>query len=151
MSSSPAWAQPDAALRPANTIGPSLHGWVTSFVMAPHNTRIVRRSNALLGWAYGKNFRYSEVMSTRRSLLSPLLATAIAGGMFAMNVVGPLVSRGVGRRLLDRIAPKPGTGPSEKARENGYFTMMTFARTSSGAKYLATFSAQGDPGTRPLP
>ncbi len=97
MSSSPAWAQPDAALRPANTIGPSLHGWVTSFVMAPHNTRIVRRSNALLGWAYGKNFRYSEVMSTRRSLLSPLLATAIAGGMFAMNVVGPLVS---GERVL---------------------------------------------------
>lgn len=139
-------AQSDAALRRADTIDASLHGWVTSFIMAPHNTRIVRRSNGLLGWAYGKNFRYSEVMSTGGSVWSPLLATAIAGGLQAMNVLGPIVSRGVGRTLLDRISPKAGTGPSEQARDNGYFTMKTFARTSSGAKYLATFSAQGDPG-----
>ena len=31
--------------------------------MAAINTRIVRRSNALLGYAYGKDFRYSEAMS----------------------------------------------------------------------------------------
>jgi short subunit dehydrogenase-like uncharacterized protein len=29
--------------------------------MAGLNTRVVRRSNALQGWAYGRRFRYREV------------------------------------------------------------------------------------------
>ena len=32
-----------------------LGGWVGPFVMASFNTRIVRRSNALQGWAYGRS------------------------------------------------------------------------------------------------
>ncbi len=52
----------------------------------------------------------------------------------------------MGRKLLDRILPKPGAGPSEQARTSGWFTMKTYARTSSGAKYVATFSGTGDPG-----
>ena len=40
--------------------------WTAPFVMAAINTRIVRRSNALLDYAYGKNFRYSEATSTGR-------------------------------------------------------------------------------------
>jgi len=31
--------------------------------MAAHNTKIVRRTNGLLGWVYGKNFHYREVMN----------------------------------------------------------------------------------------
>lgn len=31
--------------------------------LAPYNTRVVRRSNALQGWAYGRRFRYAETMS----------------------------------------------------------------------------------------
>jgi short subunit dehydrogenase-like uncharacterized protein len=138
--------QSDHALRRANTIDPSLDGWVTTFIMASHNTKVVRRSNALLGWAYGKNFRYSEVMSTGRSAAAPVIAAGIAGGLAAFAVLGPVVSHGFGKRLLDRALPKPGTGPNETTREHGFFDMKTFARTSSGAKYLASFSAQGDPG-----
>ncbi len=138
--------QSDATLRRANTIDPSLDGWVTTFVMAPHNTKIVRRSNALLGWAYGKNFRYSEVMSAGKSVAAPVIAAGVAGGMAAFAALGPVISRGVGKKVLDRIAPKPGTGPSEETRNSGHFTMRTFSRTSSGAKYQATFAAKGDPG-----
>ncbi|MFH5231738.1 saccharopine dehydrogenase family protein [Antrihabitans spumae] len=138
--------QSNQALRRANTIDPSLDGWVTSFIMAPHNTKIVRRSNALLGWAYGKNFRYSEVMSAGKSVAAPVVAAGVAGALAAYEAVGPLLSKGVGKSVLDRILPKPGTGPSEETRNSGYFTTKTFARTTSGAKYLATFSAQGDPG-----
>src|SRR5690606_2554870 len=50
----------DQAFGRASRIDPSLRGWVGTFVMASHNTRIVRRSNGLLGWVYGKNFRYRE-------------------------------------------------------------------------------------------
>lgn len=138
--------QSDQALRRADTIDPSLSGWVTTFVMASYNTRIVRRSNALLGWAYGKNFRYSEVMSTGKSALAPVFAAGIAGGIAAAFVAGPLTSKGIGKKVVDRIVPKPGTGPSEAARNSGFFSMRTFARTSSGAKYVATFAAEGDPG-----
>ncbi|TSD99518.1 enoyl-ACP reductase [Skermania sp. ID1734] len=138
--------QSDFALQRADSIDPSLRGWVTSFVMASYNTRVVRRSNALLGWAYGKNFRYREVMSVGNSLLSPVIAAGVTGGIITAFTLGALVARGPGKQLLDRVLPKPGTGPSEDARDNGWFRMQTFTKTSSGAKYLTTFAAQGDPG-----
>ncbi|MET9212168.1 MULTISPECIES: saccharopine dehydrogenase family protein [unclassified Nocardia] len=139
--------QSDQALARADSIDPSLDGWVTTFIMASHNTKVVRRTNGLLGWAYGKQFRYREVMNAGRSAAAPLVAAGIAGGIVAGMASGAVLSRvSFGRKLLDRILPKPGTGPSEKARLSGWFTMKTFARTSSGAKYQATFSGTGDPG-----
>lgn len=139
--------QSDQALQRASAIDPSLDGWVATFVMAAHNTKIVRRSNGLLGWVYGKNFRYREVMSAGKSPAAPLVAAGIAGGIVATMVAGALLSRvRAGRRLLDRVLPKPGTGPSENSRRSGWFTMKTFAHTTSGAKYVCTFAGQGDPG-----
>ncbi|MGF6887968.1 short subunit dehydrogenase-like uncharacterized protein [Nocardia sp. GAS34] len=139
--------QTDQALQRASTIDASLEGWVTTFIMASHNTKIVRRSNGLLGWVYGKNFRYREVMNAGKSPAAPLIAAGMAGGIAATMVTGALLSRvAVGRRLLDRMLPKPGTGPSESARRSGWFTMRTFAATTSGAKYVCTFAGQGDPG-----
>src|ERR1022692_3746753 len=35
--------------------------WAGPFLMAGLNTRVVRRGNALQGWAYGRWFRYREV------------------------------------------------------------------------------------------
>lgn len=139
--------QSDQALARADSIDPSLDGWVTTFVMGSHNTKIVRRTNGLLGWPYGKQFRYREVMNAGNSAAAPLVAAGIAGGIVAGMASGAVLSRvSLGRKLLDRILPAPGTGPSEKARRTGWFTMKTFARTSSGAKYQATFSGTGDPG-----
>lgn len=139
--------QSDQALQRASTIDPSLDGWVATFVMAAHNTKIVRRTNGLLGWAYGKNFRYREVMSAGSSPLAPLVAAGISGGVVAAVAAGAVLSRvPMGRRLLDRVLPQPGTGPDEKSRRSGWFTMKTFANTTSGAKYVCTFAGQGDPG-----
>lgn len=139
--------EPRATLAPAASIDPSLKGWVATFLMGPGNSKVVRRSNGLLGFAYGKHLRYHEVMSTGTSLASPLIAAGITGGMVAGFLGGPILAKfGVGRKLMEKVAPKPGTGPSAESRENGWFTSQTFARTSSGAKYVATMSAQGDPG-----
>ncbi|WP_107659607.1 saccharopine dehydrogenase family protein [Nocardia suismassiliense] len=139
--------QSDQALSRASAIDPSLDGWVSTFVMAAHNTKIVRRTNGLLGWVYGKNFRYREVMNAGTSPAAPLVAAGMAGGIVATMAAGAGLSRvSFGRKLLDRVLPKPGTGPSEKARDSGWFAMKTFTRTSSGAKYVATFSGKGDPG-----
>lgn len=139
--------QSDQALSRASAIDPSLDGWVATFIMGAHNTKIVRRSNGLLGWPYGKNFRYREVMSAGSSTAAPLVAAGIAGGIVATMAAGAVLSRvSVGRKLIDRIVPKPGTGPSEQSRKSGWFTMRTFAHTTSGAKYLCTFAGKGDPG-----
>ncbi|MEU4316718.1 saccharopine dehydrogenase NADP-binding domain-containing protein [Nocardia sp. NPDC024068] len=139
--------QSDLTVARASDIDPSLRGWVGTFVMASHNTKIVRRSNGLLGWVYGKNFRYRETMGAGTSPLSPLVAAGVSGGVVAAMGIGGLFSRfRVGRALLDRILPAPGTGPNEATRESGWFRMRTYTRTSSGARYLANFAGAGDPG-----
>jgi short subunit dehydrogenase-like uncharacterized protein len=56
--------QPDLRWRRGGDITPELKGyWVGPFVMAAANTRIVRRSNALLEYAYDRRFEYAEQMS----------------------------------------------------------------------------------------
>ncbi|MFC3966514.1 saccharopine dehydrogenase family protein [Nocardia jiangsuensis] len=138
--------QSDHALRRARGIDPSLSGWVTTFIMASHNTKIVRRTNGLLGWAYGKRFRYREVMYAGTSVAAPLIAVLVAAGLATLARLGPTLSRGLGKRVVDRLVPEPGTGPGERARDNGFFTMQTFARTTTGTRYRAMFAAEGDPG-----
>ena len=117
--------------------------WTAPFVMASFNTRIVRRSAALLDHAYGPRFRYREVMSTGRSPLAPAVAAATSAGLWSLAAG---MAFPPARLLLDRVLPAPGTGPGEKARANGHFTIETSTRTSSGARYVATVAAKGDPG-----
>jgi short subunit dehydrogenase-like uncharacterized protein len=125
------------------TKDPELGRWTGSFVMAPFNTRIVRRSNALTGYGYGRRFRYREVMGYGSHPLSPLVAAGVTTGL-AAGMVG--MSFGPSRMLLDRVLPAPGTGPSEAARERGHFRIEVVARTSTGARFTATVAAKGDPG-----
>ena len=73
-------AQPDLPWRRGRQIAPELTGvWTAGFMMAPANTRIVRRSNALLDWAYGRRFRYSESMSLGSSVAAPVASAVVNG------------------------------------------------------------------------
>ena len=135
--------QSDMALVRGSDIAPGLPGWKAPFFMGPVNTRVVRRSNALAGYAYGKQFRYREVMNVGSSFASPVIAAGVAAGMGGL-VTGLAVPPT--RWLLDRVLPKPGEGPSEKARRNGHFTIDVYTRTTTGDRYTARVAAQGDPG-----
>jgi short subunit dehydrogenase-like uncharacterized protein len=117
--------------------------WTGIFVMAPFNTRIVRRSNALQGWAYGRGFRYKEVMAFGRGPLGPALAAGTALGVAGMGFGMALPPT---RAVLDRVLPKPGEGPSERTRERGHFTVETTGTTTDGRRFRTTFAMQGDPG-----
>ncbi len=117
--------------------------WLGPFVMAPFNTRIVRRSNALQDWAYGRQFRYREAMSFGRGPIGPLLAAGTAGGI--LGLAGGL-GFGPTRAVLDRLLPEPGEGPSASTRDNGHFRMEITATTTTGARYRTTVAAHGDPG-----
>jgi short subunit dehydrogenase-like uncharacterized protein len=117
--------------------------WVGPFVMSSINTRVVRRSNALQGWAYGPRFRYREVMGFGSGPLAAAQAGVFAGGVGAL--IGGLSVPAV-RAMLDRVLPAPGEGPSERKREHGSFRIEIHTRTSSGARYLCRVAAKGDPG-----
>ncbi|EUA33203.1 putative trans-acting enoyl reductase family protein [Mycobacterium xenopi 4042] len=106
--------QPDLPLRRGRDIAPELAGiWTAGFMMAPYNTRIVRRSNALLDWAYGRRFRYSEHMSLGSSFVAPVASVMVSGAGNAMFGLGARYFRLLPRRLVQWLAPKPGTGPAK--------------------------------------
>jgi short subunit dehydrogenase-like uncharacterized protein len=140
-------SQPDLPWRRGRDIAPELSGvWTAGFLMAPTNTRIVRRSNALLEWAYGRGFRYDENMSVGSSRVAPAAAavgTTVGNAMFN---VGSRYFRLLPRRLVERVLPKPGTGPSERTRTRGYYRTETYTTTTSGARYVARMDQRGDPG-----
>jgi short subunit dehydrogenase-like uncharacterized protein len=140
-------AQPDYPWRRGTQIAPELDGiWTAGFMMASTNTRVVRRSNALQGWAYGTRFRYSECQSVGSSALAPV-ASAIAAGVGAVATgLGSRYLDKVPEGLVDRLVPKPGTGPGERTRERGHYAIETYTTTTTGARYRATMSQQGDPG-----
>ncbi|KRE28313.1 enoyl-ACP reductase [Mycobacterium sp. Soil538] len=139
--------QSDARWRRGRDIAPELDGyWVGAFAMAIPNSRIVRRSNALLDYAYGRRFCYAEQMSLGKSVLAPVAAAMATGGNVAAVELGGRFLNRVPRGALERILPKPGTGPSEQTRENGHYTVETYTTTTTGARYVARMSQKGDPG-----
>ncbi len=94
--------------------------WTLPFVMAAINTRVVRRSNALLDQRYGDDFRYDEAMLGPKGM-SRLKAKLAAGAMTAGTAalaIGPM------RAIAKRFLPKPGEGPSQEVRENGYYEIL---------------------------
>jgi short subunit dehydrogenase-like uncharacterized protein len=117
--------------------------WFGPFVMAPVNTRVVRRSNALLDWAYGRRLRYREVMAFGSGVMGRAKALGAGGGMVALTVGLALPPS---RFLLDRILPDPGAGPKEDLVRNGFFVIEIHARTTSGERWVCQVEAQGDPG-----
>jgi short subunit dehydrogenase-like uncharacterized protein len=140
-------AQPDLRRRRGRQIAPELTGlWTAGFLMAPANTRIVRRSNALQDYAYGRQFKYSEHMSVGSSAVAPVTSAVVNGIGNAVSALGSRYFRLLPRRLVDRALPKSGTGPSEAVRERGFYKAETYTTTTSGARYVATIAQSGDPG-----
>jgi short subunit dehydrogenase-like uncharacterized protein len=119
--------------------------WTAPFVMAAINTRVVRRSNMLLDFAYGKDFRYEEVMSLPRGVKGPIMGAAIAGGMGAFLALGAIP---LTRPLLAKALPEPGEGPSEDDRNNGYFKVRVFGWSDgeTAPSAVCKIEGDGDPG-----
>ncbi|MGI8727319.1 MAG: saccharopine dehydrogenase family protein [Solirubrobacterales bacterium] len=120
-----------------------LGGYLAPFIMGTINSRVVRRSNALRDHAYGKEFRYRELMAMGELPLGPVKAAGVVTGIGAV-VAGYATTPT--RKLLDRLLPDPGEGPDESSREKGFFKIETHAETSSGQKLVCKIGAQGDPG-----
>jgi short subunit dehydrogenase-like uncharacterized protein len=118
--------------------------WTGPFLMASINTRVVRRSSALLDWAYGRQFRYREVSGFGPGRAGAVRAAVTTAGLGAL--AAGLANPRIRRLLVGRLLPGPGQGPSEQTRRNGRFRMEIHTRTSAGRHYRARVAAQGDPG-----
>jgi trans enoyl reductase len=137
--------QPDFEWRRGRDVAPELaRFWIGGFVLASHNTRIIRRSNALQDWAYGRRFRYSETMSLGKSFAAPVASAAVTAAMKGVFGLGNKYAGRLPQRLADRVVPKPGTGPSAARRKRGHYTVETYTTTTTGARYMATFAQNCD-------
>ncbi|WP_024546292.1 trans-acting enoyl reductase family protein [Picosynechococcus sp. NKBG15041c] len=115
--------------------------WLTPFVMAGINVPIVLRSNALQGWQYGQDFRYSEAILTGTNVSGCLKAYGLK---FALDVfVG---AAAIAPNLLKKFIPAPGEGPSETEQEQGFYDLRFWGETASGKTMVIQVTGDRDPG-----
>jgi len=123
--------------------------WVGPFMMGPVNTRVVRRTAALLtarGDApYGADFSYQEYLRFGRG---PLAAAAATGVSVGMGVGQAAMRLKVARSLTRALAVSPGQGPSERTMDNGSFRCELVGTSGSGKVMRGRVAGQGDPGNR---
>jgi short subunit dehydrogenase-like uncharacterized protein len=140
---SPRQGGPDGPDQRGVRWAPELGRYTAPFVMAAINARIVRRSNAIAGYPWGRDFSYEESMSVPPGLRGLAMAAGIAagmgGGLLALRV--PALRRAVASRL-----PAPGTGPSAAERARGHFIVRFVGELATGEKVYATVADRRDPG-----
>ena len=105
--------------------------WTAPFTMAMINTRNVHRSNMLMGFPYGQDFVYDEMVLTGPGEQGE----ANAKKVMAMNSAktGP-------------NARKPGEGPSKEEQENGLYDLLYVAVAPDGREVRISVKGDRDPG-----
>ena len=103
--------------------------------MSMFNTRVVRRSNALLGRAWGARLFYKEAWWAGTGLPGRARAYGLA---LATKVLFDGTQSRL-RPLVEKILPKPGP-------KGAHFQVSHHGITEDGERWRATVSAQGDPG-----
>jgi short subunit dehydrogenase-like uncharacterized protein len=108
-----------------------LQSWSAPFMMATINTRNVHRSNMLMGFPYGRDFVYDEMVLTGPGQVGEENARRV----MAANAekTGP-------------NAPKPGEGPSKEERENGSYDLLYVAIAPDGRQVRVSVKGDRDPG-----
>ena len=116
--------------------------WIYPFIMAGINTKIVRRSNALSNFQYGKDFRYEEAMMSGKG---------ISGFFKAILAVFPLAMVGLNpnsflKKIVNLFMPKPGEGPGFEKRKNGFYNLRFYITIDDKKKAFAKVIGDSDPG-----
>ena len=118
------------------------NSWIYPFIMAGINTKIVRRSNALINFQYGKDFRYDEAMIAGKD---------ISGFWKAILAVFPLAMVGLNpnsflKKIINSFMPKPGEGPGVEKRKNGFYNLRFYITIDEKRKAFAKVIGDSDPG-----
>ena len=118
--------------------------WTSPFVMAIINQRVVRRTNALLDYVYGRDFRYNESVINGPGISGRLQALSTASGMGAFMLASS--SDFLRENLVKRLLPEQGAGPGRQARENGFFNLILAGTTAAGESIRVRVTGDRDPG-----
>jgi short subunit dehydrogenase-like uncharacterized protein len=110
-----------------------LDSWTAPFAMATINTRNVHRANLLMGFPYGKDFVYDEMMLTGPGEKGEATAKKVAAAINA-------------EKMGSSGGPKPGEGPSKEERENGRYDLLFVAIAPDGRQARAAVKGDLDPG-----
>ena len=123
---------------------PDVNSWVAPFVMAAVNTRVVHRSNALMGHAWGTDFTYDEAMMMGAGWMGRVRAATFAATLGAFLVGGYFSPT---RFVLKKtLLPKPGEGPSAKQRETGFYKLLLVGKDAEGHQLRVMVTGDRDPG-----
>ncbi len=118
--------------------------WAVPFFMGPINNAVVRRSTWLRSKLGEKSneFNYQErlIMSEKFGYAKSLLSVGALAGF------GLLAKSSLGRKFIENIGPKPGEGPSDEVRENGYVKGQLICRSNGDCKLAVSIERKGDPG-----
>jgi short subunit dehydrogenase-like uncharacterized protein len=118
-----------------------IEGWSGIGMMAVANTRVVRRSAALMEQnqkSYGNNFTFGEhgLFSTKR-----MARLASYSSILAFLVIGtPL------KYLVRPFLLKPGQGPSQETQDKGWFRATFVAHSEDNERKICSMYGSGDPG-----
>ena len=108
-----------------------LQSWTAPFMMALINTRNVHRSNMLMGFPYGRDFVYDEMVLTGPGEKGEANAKRVMAAN--SEKTGP-------------NAPKPGEGPSKEERESGLYDLLFVGLAPDGRQIRASVRGDRDPG-----
>jgi short subunit dehydrogenase-like uncharacterized protein len=117
------------------------YGWTAPSIMATANTRVVRRTNAVLGYPYGREFRYAEFLVAGPGVQGFASASGVTLGLIATVsclALPPLAA------ITRRLMPKPGTGMSAEQLAQGSFA-MELVGTLGNSRIKVRVSTDRDP------
>ena len=116
--------------------------YVGPFIMAGINTKIVRRSNALSNYSYGKDFRYDEATLSGKGFKGKMRGILAAIPLMFMTAKPKSVLKSIANKLL----PKPGEGPNKEQRENGFYNLRFYVTLEDGSSAMGKVTGDKDPG-----
>ena len=117
------------------------NSWIAPFVMAGINTKIVRRSHALIDFKYGSDFSYDEATLSGKGVLGQVKGyLSLIPVFLATRKKGSFI-----KNIVDYVLPKSGEGPSEKTRISGYYNLR-FYLSQQDKIYLSKVIGDMDPG-----
>jgi short subunit dehydrogenase-like uncharacterized protein len=108
-----------------------LDAWTAPFVMSTINTRNVHRSNMLMGFPYGRDFVYDEMVLTGPGEKGEANARLVVAANNKMGAAD---------------GPKPGEGPSKEERESGLYDLLFVALAPDGRQVRIAVRGDRDPG-----
>ncbi|WP_201587620.1 saccharopine dehydrogenase family protein [Psychrobacter jeotgali] len=118
--------------------------WLAPFVMASINTRIVHRTNQLLDYDYGRDFKYDEAMWMKDGVKGQLMSYGMSVGLLGFATA---MTFKTSREFLSKhVLTKAGDGPSKSEQENGFFDIRFFGETADGNSISTKVTGDKDPG-----